>query len=200
MTTPDQTTPPADVRKLVARAIEEAGLYARFTLVEPSAGTALPATPTEAGSRQIALVTYDDVPPFGPKTIRIEFWPGYRRVRPFCPGCLSGCCGHALRVGAVFRAAIAGDLAHVTRYIRSEAADGVTDDDLARLWRDREAAREATASAARNAAKVAAAEADRLAALAKAEEERTAKVAQRANGTDLPLFVNSLPTPAARQL
>jgi hypothetical protein len=73
-----------------------------------------------------------------------------------------------------------GDLATLTRYLRTDATDRVTDADLSSRWRDHELAREAEIRTSREAA----VDAER-------KEVQAAKASQIASGADLPLFAST---------
>ncbi len=163
------------IRTLVARAIAESGPYAHFTLAD-TVGNLAP----DSSGRHVVLAAYND-PTTGEKsTVRLDYWTAGLRVRPFCSHCLSRTCGHALRVATVFRAAMTGDLATLTRYLRTDATDRVTDADLSSRWRDHELAREAEIRTSREAA----VDAER-------KEVQAAKASQIASGADLPLFAST---------
>lgn len=113
----------------------------------------------------------------GQVTVRLEIGHDVRRLRAFCSGCLSRSCGHALRMLAVFRAAADNDRITMIRFLDAEAPDAISDDELARRWQEREAARADVQAAAR-----------RQAAAAEREAEARARTQAHARGTDLPLF------------
>ena len=125
----------------------------------------------------VVVVTASTGAPAGQVSVRLEIGEDVRRLRAFCAGCLSRSCGHALRVLAVFRAAADDDRVAMTRFLDAEAPDAISDDELARRWQEREAARAETQAAAR-----------RQTAAAEREAEARARAQAHARGTDLPLF------------